>query len=91
MEYQVGRKLSEEHKEKLRVYAKENNIKPPESTHIKKRVAMLDKESLEIINEFKSISDACVFIGKTNKFVTTISSVCNGKRKTAFGYKWKFL
>lgn len=90
---QVGKKLTEEHKEKLKLYAIKNNIKPPESTYekIRKKIIMLDKKTENEIRRFNSISEACFFIGKTHKFVNTLSKVCNGKRKSAFGFKWRFV
>lgn len=51
-----------------------------------KPVAKLDKYTEEIIDIYPSVTAAQKEIG--NKHVTC---VCNGKRKTAGGYKWKFL
>lgn len=46
------------------------------------------------IQSFPSLSAAATFLGKiTNTSfgaTTNISNVCKGKRKTAYGYKWKF-
>lgn len=50
-------------------------------------VAQLDKITNEIIAIYSSREDACRAIGKqTNGH---IAEVCSGKRKTAYGYKWK--
>ena len=56
---------------------------------MKKKVLQLSKETEEIIQEFDSISEAAKSLG--GKSVGSISDVCKGKRKTAYGYKWKFL
>lgn len=50
-----------------------------------KYIIQLDKK--EIINKFISIRDAS---RKTNTPSSNISSVVNGNRKTAGGFKWKF-
>lgn len=88
----LGRKLSEEHKEKLRRFAIDNNIKPPRSTYESKMkpVQMLHKEGMEVLASFESIGRACVHLGKELYFSSAISSVCSGRRNSAFGYKWKF-
>lgn len=51
---------------------------------------MLNYNTLEEIKQFNTVSEACIYIGKTNQFVSTITSCCRGKRNSAFGYKWKF-
>lgn len=88
----LGHIVSEKTKIKHRKYALENNIKPPESTWKDKRqkVYMLDKETLDIIQEFESLSSACRFLSKKETYVSTISSCCNNKRFSAFGYRWVF-
>lgn len=47
---------------------------------------MLDKNTEEVIREFNSITEAATYMGK-NKRGSHIGDVCNGKRKTACGYK----
>lgn len=58
-----------------------------------KAVAQLDKDSLEVIAVFPTLTDAALALGKTKKHAGSIGQVCNGKknRKTAYGYKWKFI
>ena len=51
---------------------------------------MIDIASGKHIKTFISLSVACEYVGKKSNF-TGISECCNGKRKTAYGYKWKFL
>ena len=55
-----------------------------------KPVLMLNKDTNEVIQEFDSIVKATDFLGKPQKAGSAISSVCKGKRKTAYGYKWKY-
>ena len=88
----LGHIVTEKTKEKHKKYALENNVRPPESTWKEKqqKVYMLDKNSLKILNEFESLSSAFRFIGKKETFVSTISSCCNNRRFSAFGYRWAF-
>lgn len=55
-----------------------------------KQVAQIDKESDEIIAVYDSISEAARQLGSLS-YNKHISEVCCGKRKTAYGYKWKHL
>lgn len=55
-----------------------------------KKVIMVDKTTNIDLSEFDSLSAACRYLGKTHKFASTISDVCKGRRKTAFGHKWRF-
>lgn len=52
-------------------------------------IMQLDKETEEVINVFESITDACKYLNLDVKCGSHISAVCNGNRKTAYGYKWK--
>lgn len=54
-----------------------------------KSVLQLTKNG-KAIRAFTSLSDAGRYLGNVNKN-RHISEVCNGKRKTAYGYKWKFI
>jgi predicted GIY-YIG superfamily endonuclease len=51
-------------------------------------VLMLDKNTLEILKSFPSLSEAERFLDKPGGR-RHISEVCRGKRQTAYGYKWK--
>ena len=53
-----------------------------------RQVAQIDNEN-NIIATFSSITEAGLAMGTNNG--THISDVCKGKRKTAYGYKWKYL
>ena len=44
----------------------------------------------DLINIFRCIADAYVGIKKL-KYLKGIGFACNGKTKTAYGFKWKFL
>lgn len=54
-----------------------------------KSVAKLDLNTGEILEVFPSQMEAYRSLGKQQS--GHISQVCNGKRKTAYGYKWKWL
>lgn len=88
----AGREYKESTRLKHRKYALENNINPPEYTwkNKMKKIIMLDYNSLKELQVFESVSEACRFIGKDHTYATTLSDVCNGKRKSAFKYKWKW-
>lgn len=48
----------------------------------------VDAESGDVLQTFKSLSDACAYLGKASS--GHIASVCRGERKTAYGFKWKY-
>ena len=52
-------------------------------------IAMLDKDTKEILRVFSSLREAHDFLGKQQN--GHIAAVCNGKRKVAYGYSWKRL
>lgn len=54
-------------------------------------VIQIDKDTNEQISCFESIVDATRSLGLSNNCGSHISAVCQGKRKTAYGYKWKYL
>lgn len=59
----------------------------------------IDKKTGEVINKFKNTNEAALFLvennlasGKSLGGVRShISEACNGKRKTAYGYKWRYI
>lgn len=56
------------------------------------KVAQLNYYTEEILREFDSIADAAEFLGKDRKNGgTTITAVCRGRKKSAYGYKWKYI
>ena len=88
----LGVKGSKESCEKKRKYALENNIIPPRSTWENKQleVLMLDYNTSKILKKFKSLSEACRYIGKDSSFASTIGACCKNKRYSAYGYRWVF-
>ena len=55
-----------------------------------KSIAQIDINTNEIIQIFPRIADASRFFGKIPKN-SGIRDVLKGKRKTAYGYKWKYI
>lgn len=55
---------------------------------VEKSIVMLDKDTEEDLQIFSSIKQAYDFLGKSHS--GHIAAVCNGKRKTAYGYKWRY-
>ena len=55
---------------------------------LQKSVVQIDAITCEVIREFPSLQEACAFLGKQSS--GHIPDVCNGKRKTAYGYKWAY-
>lgn len=83
---------SADYKSKLQV-----SLTASESTP-SKSVRQLDINTGKELNQFSSLNDAGRFIAKEgvsldtyNHIGSRIGQVCNGKRKTAYGYKWEFL
>lgn len=56
-----------------------------------KKVGMYDLEEDRLLNVFNSAGEAIRFIGKENKCRANINSCCQGRKKTAYGYKWRYL
>lgn len=52
-----------------------------------KAIAQYTKDGV-LVNTYKSLKDACSQNGFNNG---SISNVCNGKRKSAHGYLWKYI
>lgn len=52
------------------------------------KVAMIDKNTKQILHIFNGTHEAGKFIGKSHQH---IQDVCAGKRKSAFGYIWKYI
>ena len=52
------------------------------------KIIMLDRKTGEEIRLFYSVYDIKKFLGLER--IDHIREVCNGKRKTAYGYRWKF-
>ena len=56
---------------------------------IEKEVVQIDPITNEILNVFPSIAEANRYLGKQHS--GHIAAVCQGKRKTIYGFKWKYL
>lgn len=56
----------------------------------RKKVAQLDRDTLGQIAEFDSLADAARAVG-VNPKNSHISQVCDGKRSSAYGFKWRWL
>lgn len=54
-----------------------------------KKVEQLDLKG-NVLNTFNSVREAGRFLGNEKKN-THISDVCIGKRKIAYGYKWRYI
>lgn len=57
--------------------------------NIQKPVAKLDKNTLQIIKVYSSVEEAYRDLQKQTS--GHIAEVCKGKRKSAYGYSWKYL
>ena len=73
----------------LKIIKEYNDTIYSSTENAKIAVAMLDKNTEEILQIFSSIKEAEKFVECKGK--GHISAVCKGKRKTAMGYKWKYL
>lgn len=56
----------------------------------KSPVVMLNKDTEEVIQVFSCVNDVQKFLNK-QRSGQHITEVCQGKRKTAYGYKWKYI
>ncbi len=75
----------------VRVACKEYGVKIiPSAKHLSKPIIMIDKETNKPLKTFCSCKDAGRWL-KDIKKCRHIAQVCNGVRKTAYGYKWAWL
>lgn len=79
----------------VRKSCKEYNIKIISSSIqnrkiLGKKVAMINIKTDSVLRIFDTIIDAERFLQKKNS-APHIGKVCNGIRKTAYGYKWKYI
>lgn len=66
-----------------------NKGKRGKECHSSKKVAMIDKDTGKILRYFDSEKEGALFLGKNDK--SNISSCCQQRSKTAYGYKWKII
>jgi hypothetical protein len=57
----------------------------------RKSVAMIDRQTGNIIKVFDSVGNANDYVGAANRRDSKIGAVCKGERRSAYGYKWKFV
>ena len=54
------------------------------------KIEQLDYHTFEVINIFNSAADAADFLGKDRKNGgSQITAVCNGRKKSAYGFRWR--
>lgn len=98
--WKEGYNISEIHKMtgydyfSIRKVLKENNITEKERIDrgrqsINHSVIMINKDTDEVIQAFPSIQAAYNWLNKPHS--GHIASVCKGKRKSAYGYKWSYI
>ncbi len=90
----VAQLLGHDHGSVLKILHENNiEVKNSKQTNLNlygKSIAQCDKETDEIIQVFPSIKAAAVAINKVEGH-GHISAAANGKRPSAYGYKWKFI
>lgn len=59
------------------------------SKHWKVKIGQYDKQTGQLLNIYNSIVEANLSLGK-EKNNSSITAVCKGRRKSAFGYVWKY-
>ena len=79
----LSTKSSDYRQQKIKIKTKPSDSSQPKS------IFMLDKDTNEILQSFKSIADAERFLQIPHSN-THISQVCSGKRRSAYGYKWVY-
>lgn len=86
----TGKKFSEAHKANLSkaLIGRTVNYSGKDNAR-SKPVQQIDTSSNSVINTFESTGLAEIAMGK-KRTDGLISKVCNGKRKTAYGYKWAY-
>lgn len=74
--------------EEAKKHLKEVNL----GKRVKRRtVGQFDKQTGELLGTYISCTDASIAIGKERVGHSKISCCCNGTRKTAYGYVWRYL
>lgn len=103
--YQICKELTltfntvKKYLEEKKLYTKNKNRSlDSKQTKMRKSLANKGKRSRPVeqydlndtlINKFKNMTEACLYIDKPNR-QGDITSCCQGKQSTAFGYKWKY-
>lgn len=80
---------------KNRDVSSETRVKMSENHARKRSVVMLDKKTEERIFVFDSMKHASDWLKENTEYTKAksgdISSVCTGRRRTAYGFKWEYL
>ena len=97
--WNYGKHLSEEHKNKIceankgkepwckGKHLSEETRKKMSETHLKKEIFQIDMNTGQIIMEFQSLMEVQRQLGYDSG---SVSRCCNGKRQTAYGFKWEY-
>ena len=56
-----------------------------------KPIYMIDKDTNKIIKKFDALADAARYLGRNPNWMSHISQQIRGERKTAYGYKWRYV
>jgi hypothetical protein len=56
-----------------------------------KLIGMYDKQTDELIQVFHKLFEVTEYLGKNKNFAGCISECLNNKRRSAYGYKWKYV
>ena len=85
----LAKEEAEQKETELIAEYKSNNLKYGFNVQscARKKVIQINKETGRTVNEFSSITEAERITGCSNKH---ISEVCNGHRKSAYGFYWMF-
>lgn len=89
------------HSEKTRAHLSRVRLNNPNRFELSKRAGLISKEKTrkevaqygidgKYIAKHESCADAAFFVCGSKKGSNHIGAVCNGKRKTAYGYIWKY-
>lgn len=92
--YVIQRMREETHKARMKMSSEELKEKygkhkigvlPPNA----KSIYQLDKNTLEIIQEFPSARQAAIALTGNGESSANIQAVANGRKNSAYGYKWR--
>lgn len=56
-----------------------------------KPINQIDLKTKQVICTFSNLKEIAKHLGKNTTSVSSISAVCKGKRKSAFGYGWEYV
>lgn len=82
--HKIGESMPEEVREKI------SQAKKGKAHKNSRKVAQINKDTGEVVNSYNSTMQAASLLGIKDGDVH-IRQCCNGKRKTAYKYKWEWL